>query len=261
LSSNARLVLYTLKCSPIGNVAGIFVYHIALGPVHSGLTMRAFSVALDELENNGWVESEGSVIWGVNFLKFEPGFQMTDPNKRRGVEKLLASLPKYSIVGKFCKHYGLDIPEGVPEGGSVEGQRSLLGDPAVSRDRDRARDRYKGGSDDPPRTLRPFKEFWDFWTYKTAMVQAKITWDKLEKAGKLPDTQTLMDAVEWQTTFGCLIKGKTKEGRDPRPYPSSWLNGERWNDERPGVEVDGSDTEDAFSETEKEMGWKEEGKT
>ena len=77
-----------------------------------------------------------------------------------------------------------------------------------------------------------FVEFWKAWPYKTAKRQAEVTFEKLHRKGILPAVDVLREAIEWQVESGCLIPAKSKDGRDTRPHPSTWLNDRRWMDEK-----------------------------
>ena len=119
LSSDARLLFYTIKFSPLGTVAGVFVYHDAVGLLHTGLPPGRYRAALKELCDSvphPWIITEGSVVWLRNGLKFEPGYALTDPNKKKGIEKLLVTLPKLQIIRNFSYYYTCEAPPGLPQG-------------------------------------------------------------------------------------------------------------------------------------------------
>lgn len=68
-----------------------------------------------------------------------------------------------------------------------------------------------------------FIRFWSLYPRKTNRVQAVKAWDKLK-----PDLQLckVMDTA-------IRAQMQTPQWQDPQhiPHPSTWLNGERWNDE------------------------------
>jgi len=79
----------------------------------------------------------------------------------------------------------------------------------------------------PPAADREFDEFWQAFPKKKSKGQAKKAWDKLRKEKKLPPLPTMLQAIaaakaghDWQKDGGKYI-----------PYPATWLNGERWEDE------------------------------
>jgi len=241
LSSDARLVFYTLKFSPLGNVAGIFVYHTEAGVTHSGLPRSRFEAALKRLQEGRWVVRQGPIVWIRNGLRFEPGYSMADPNKKRGIEKLLSGLPPLAILDEFAESYTCEAPRGPlrsppralpgpspgPPPYKESGSRSTETDPSAATHPARAKAPASSGNGWRVR----FDRFWEVWTYRVAKAQAETTFEKLCTAGELPGDEDLVSAIRWQTESGCLRPGKAKDGRDTRPHPSTWLNGKRWTDE------------------------------
>lgn len=71
-----------------------------------------------------------------------------------------------------------------------------------------------------------FAEFWTAWPRKVAKGQARRAWNT---ALKKTTAATIITAAQ---TFAARC---VKAGTDPQymPHPSTWLNGERWNDEEP----------------------------
>ncbi len=85
--------------------------------------------------------------------------------------------------------------------------------------------RRKAKTDTPP--PEGFNAFWKAYPRKVAKQAALKAWRKLN-----PDTglvQTILRAVEQQKAS----PGWQKDGGRFIPYPATWLNGERWNDETP----------------------------
>jgi hypothetical protein len=79
-------------------------------------------------------------------------------------------------------------------------------------------------------------EDWDsfrsWYPRREAWAAAEKAFLKLQKAGKLPAMVILKVAIKCQQLpGGCLERVLSSDGRDPRPYPASWLNGQRWHDE------------------------------
>lgn len=65
-----------------------------------------------------------------------------------------------------------------------------------------------------------FDEFWTAFPKKKSKIYARKAWDTHR-----PDLQKVLDALAWQ----CREWAKD----DPKyiPYPASWLNAGRWDDE------------------------------
>lgn len=68
-----------------------------------------------------------------------------------------------------------------------------------------------------------FERFWKLYPRKTNRVQAVKAWDKLKP--DLALCKVMDSAIRAQM--------RTEQWQDPQhiPHPSTWLNGERWNDE------------------------------
>ena len=76
-----------------------------------------------------------------------------------------------------------------------------------------------------------FELFWNKYPRKVNKAEAIQAWNK----AIIPSIETILDAIEKQ-------KGSDQwnaEGGKYIPYPSSWLNKERWNDELRGTRVGG----------------------
>lgn len=71
-----------------------------------------------------------------------------------------------------------------------------------------------------------FSTFWEAYPRKVAKPSAEKAWEKLVKAGELPDMDTLLAAVANQTD--------AKDWHTDQqfcPHPATWLNGKRWEDD------------------------------
>lgn len=75
-----------------------------------------------------------------------------------------------------------------------------------------------------------FDDFWTAYPRKKGKGAARRAWDKAMRTraaeDRAPLAQAIVDAVLQQKTW--------PEWDDPKfvPHPSTWLNQERWNDER-----------------------------
>lgn len=77
-----------------------------------------------------------------------------------------------------------------------------------------------------------WREFQAAYPRREAWGTAKKAFWKLHRAGKLPAPEVLAVAIRCQQRpGGCLKRVLSKDGRDLRPLPASWLNAERWHDE------------------------------
>lgn len=71
-----------------------------------------------------------------------------------------------------------------------------------------------------------FCRFWDAYPRRVSKKEARKAWAKLNPSLELVDR--ILAALEWQVP---AFKWDG-ESADYAPYPASWLNDERWTDER-----------------------------
>jgi hypothetical protein len=71
-----------------------------------------------------------------------------------------------------------------------------------------------------------FEKFYSNYPNKKNKPQAKKTWIKLNKEKKLPSLDVLLSAIKQNIKYNPHWKEKRFT-----PHPSSFLNGERWEDE------------------------------
>lgn len=87
-----------------------------------------------------------------------------------------------------------------------------------------------------------FTRFWTAYPRKVSREDAWIAWKKLHVDEPL--LQQMLAAIAWQTTSDQW----TRDGEAYIPYPATWLNQRRWEDERPGGWVAGAASASATTE-------------
>lgn len=118
LDARARLVLIALKLK--AGASGIRVLpglREALGE-WTGLRPKDVQAALKSLVGADWIRLEGSVVWVVRGLEFEPSLTSGNPKMRAYIQRQCEALPSLAIVDEFRKHYSYwfgDISEIPPE--------------------------------------------------------------------------------------------------------------------------------------------------
>lgn len=114
LTSDARLVLHTIKNSRLNNMAGIFICRDDDGLItiskQSGLPVGRVSKAIQELIDTDWIAYREGILWVRNQLKFEPGITLANEKHKAGVINILKSLWNSEIVANYCKYYKLAYP-------------------------------------------------------------------------------------------------------------------------------------------------------
>jgi hypothetical protein len=68
--------------------------------------------------------------------------------------------------------------------------------------------------------------FWDAYPRRVAKKEARKAWAQLNPSPEL--VEKILAALEWQVP----AFGWDGPSADYAPYPASWLNAERWTDER-----------------------------
>ena len=73
--------------------------------------------------------------------------------------------------------------------------------------------------------MEDFELFWKHYPKKVAKADARKAW--LQTKGVRPDVSTIIKSV----TDNCRTEAWTKSGGQFIPHASTWLRGERWEDE------------------------------
>jgi len=94
-----------------------------------------------------------------------------------------------------------------------------------------------------------FKRFWAAYPKKTAKQQALKAWQKLK-----PD-KALIDVVLSSLERQARSVQWTKENGQYIPYPATWLNGRRWEDETTEVNPNGNNSSNSQLEAKSESDW------
>ena len=101
--------------------------------------------------------------------------------------------------------------------------KSHLLDSKNSQEKDKENDKEKDKEKD--KNLPGFEEFWDAYPRKTGKGEARKIWQKLRPNSEL--LQQILNAIKQQSTSDQW----TKDNGQFIPYPSTWLNQQRWEDE------------------------------
>lgn len=115
LSSDARLVLLTLRLCAQAGAAAIFRVYLAMIAEQTGLEPRDVEKALLELASSPssekpWIHQDGPIVWVRNALRYDPHLRLADAKHRKSVERAVSALPNLPIVAKFCQYYGIASP-------------------------------------------------------------------------------------------------------------------------------------------------------
>ena len=108
LSSSARHVFLTLRISKQAGPAAIFICYRGVVAAQTGLPIPTVERCLGELEQAGWLRTEGRIVWIVNGLRHDPTMRMGNAKHRAAVRRALEELPRLKIVLMYCEYYNLE---------------------------------------------------------------------------------------------------------------------------------------------------------
>lgn len=239
LSPNSRYVWWALKFSPQGNVAGIFMLFMEALERNTGLNRKRLAEALDELESSRWIARDGPLVWIRNGLRFEPGYSMDQPEKRKGVLNMLRGLPRLPILRRFCTYYGLEPDDSWPEGQSTDPHETparASSESPPEKDPDPEEGPGEGTRPgDRPGSMRAspegFEEFWQAYPKerRKGRFEAIAAWKKLnpdaaQVAQILRSLESWKASADWQK--------RDPETREPKwiPWPQKFLNKRRFEE-------------------------------
>lgn len=89
-----------------------------------------------------------------------------------------------------------------------------------------AEDMFSSETPDSDPLKRGFDAFWEEYPRKVNKEMAKVAFQKMFLAGKLPSISDITKAISQQKR----TEQWSRDGGQFIPYPSTWLNQERWND-------------------------------
>lgn len=160
-----------------------------------------FSRVLDALTTRGFIVSYASTTGDFGFIPSFLKHQVINNRER------LSDLPNPSecIQNEGIDASGTRDPRdddaGKAEGKGKEGNKERKGKP----------------------TTESFEQFWSAYPKKIAKADAERAWDKIR-----PDLQSVLTSLSWQTKSDDW----TKDGGKYIPYPASYLNAKRYEDEK-----------------------------
>ena len=115
LTSDARLVLLTVRLCAQAGPAAIFRYYLELLACQTGMPQERVAAALAELaespsEDHPWIVYDKAIVWVRNGLRHDPTMRLANRKHAEAVRRAVAGLPRHDIVAMFCDYYGLAKP-------------------------------------------------------------------------------------------------------------------------------------------------------
>lgn len=113
LSACARHVFLTLKIA--FGPCGVEVYYLPSLASDlaqwTGYDTPTLAPAIQELMDNDWLRVEDNVVWIVDQLRFDPGFNAANVNHQKSVRLHVLGLPRLGIVRAFINRYRDYFPD------------------------------------------------------------------------------------------------------------------------------------------------------
>lgn len=105
LTPHGKLIFVFIK--GLAGATGIKVWPVLDHSMakRTGVPLSSTRKAIKELIDGGWIEYDGSVVWVVRGLEFEPQLSPDNPLHRKGVSNALQGLPNTPIVARFEAFY------------------------------------------------------------------------------------------------------------------------------------------------------------
>jgi hypothetical protein len=115
LSSAARHGLLTMRASKEIGIACLWLLEPVTLAKRTGYTLDETEAILAELSTSPspdgpWIYRDGDLTWLRNGLRYDPTTNLTNKAHLSGVLRAISSLPHSSLIGKFCRYYGIRGP-------------------------------------------------------------------------------------------------------------------------------------------------------
>jgi hypothetical protein len=238
---DARIVAtYLLTCEH-ANMIGLYRLPLLYAAEETALKRREVAAALAHLKilEFAYYDEATEFVWVVEMARFQlslsPGEAINDKDTRvKTVAALYKHLPTNPFLAPFFDQYAAIlrlscrrdfISEQKPHRSPIEGASVPHGRGTYSvPDSDSV---GKGDTGETNQTVGDdgFEQFWEVYPRKAGKKDARQVWSKLKPDAALLATilaaiASQKQSLEWQKENGQFI-----------PYPATWLNGRRWEDE------------------------------
>jgi len=215
-----KVYLYLL-CCPHGNSAGLYRLPEGYAMTDLKCSQQRYQNALSDLKSVGLVEHDGDIVMVKQFLKFNP---FMNPKHARGTCTEIAEFinnPLYSLLYKdvetFCIEYIEEFskPKNSIDTVSIQYQNGISTETKTET---------KTKTETNTAHTR-FESFWSSYPKKKAKGDAEKAFNKIKPDDVL--LKTMLDAIDAQSRS----PDWKKDGGQFIPYPATWLNQKRWEDE------------------------------
>jgi len=265
VSDDARYLMLYLLTSPHRNILGFYFLPSPYACFDLGWDEKRFQKGLQELLQTGRAKYDASahVVLIQNYLKHNP---LENPNQVKSAIERLEEIPQtplfqdfLAVVEQIDKPFLQPLVERLRkrlyQPGTGSGTGSGTGTGLNTHAPDGASAQPQNPCDQPadqPGEQRKraktqkqdelFARFWAAYPKKRSKGQAEKAWAKLQPDEQLIETmlaaiERAKKSEEWRKENGRYI-----------PYPATWLNGKRWEDDYPvETEVKADDQRGQYS--------------
>jgi len=206
--------------------------------MHEGLCSKSEFTRLLAIALLNWADDEGYFLANPVLIRGQVFPFLEDSTKIPRALQDLSSVGWIDLgkddqgrsigrIKNFAKHQRVDKPNpsklkasSVFQEGSKNDLGIILED---SKEEGKGREGNKEGKVHPS-DWEGFEEFWIAYPRKTAKSDALKAWNKIK-----PDLITVLNALDWQRKS----EDWTKDSGQYIPYPASYLNSKRYEDEKP----------------------------
>lgn len=199
-----------------------------LASEHKDLDVKAFREAL--AKGMLKVDEKACFLWAPKFLKYNPP---ESPNVVKAWEKALILLPECQLkkhlitdVIQYLKAFKKGFREALPEVFREALSKSI----GIQEQEQEQEQDIKTKAKNLVLTPYGFDQFWEAYPIKKAKVRVTNTWEKLRKAGRLPELNEILRAIVAQVAEKQALQA-AGEFCPEWKHPNTWLNGGCWADE------------------------------
>jgi hypothetical protein len=236
LSDDGKMLAAYLLTSSHTTLIGCFRLPDGYVSEDLGWTNERVSEAFRNLSDNGFITRDPSSKW-LLIHKFLRWNDIENPNQGKSAVKLFSQVPDGELktalaraLFDYAKHFPDEALDGYltvtqtvskPETGTEAGTVSETGTEIIPAKPSTSRKKKAELSyDDYPE----FLEFWSAYPNKEGKYKALEAW-----AEKNPPIDRVLDAIAWQVHTDKW----RKDNGQYIPLPTTYINGKRWEDERP----------------------------
>jgi hypothetical protein len=206
--------------------------------MHEGLCSKSEFTRLLAIALLNWADDEGYFLANPVLIRGQVFPFLEDSTKIPRALQDLSSVGWIDLgkddqgrsIGKiknFAKHQRVDKPNPSKLKASSVFQEDSKNDLGMILEDSKEEGKGKEGNKEGkvyPSDWEGFEEFWTAYPRKTAKSDALEAWNKIK-----PDLITVLNVLDWQRKS----EDWTKDSGQYIPYPASYLNSKRYEDEKP----------------------------